>query len=136
MNNFLLILLKDAPGDIAFGSTTIGEIASYGIWAVLILLGIALFITVIGPLIYSALNIKDSWKGIVGLIAFFAIAFVCYNIADGTLTKYAMEKGNMTDGYQMKIVNSTLSMFWLFFSIAGVLLVLSLGRDIITSFFK
>jgi len=88
----MMLLWADLPTDIAFGSFTIGQIATYGIWLVLALLAITAFIAFVGPAIYTALNITDTWKGIVSLLVVIALAALAYMISTGQrLLPYAIE---------------------------------------------
>jgi len=130
-----MILWVDLPTDIAFGSFTIGQIAAYGITAVLILLAITAFLAFIGPAIYTALNITETWKGIVSLLVVAGLAAIAYVISTGqSLLPYAMDKGlTLTHS---RAIDAVMLLFAILLGVATILLIVSIVRDVAVGFFK
>jgi len=136
MNLYSFMLLwADLPTDTAFAGFTIGQIATYGIVLVLILLAITAFIAFIGPAIYTALNITDTWKGIVSLLVVAGLAALAYIFSTGqSLLPYAMDKGlTLTHS---RAIDAVMLLFAILLVIATVLLIVSIVRDVAVGFFK
>lgn len=131
----LILFWADNPADPAIAGLTIGQVAAYGIAIVLVLLAITTFLAVIGPLIYSLLNISDSWQGIAAIAGIGILAFIAYSISGGDLlAEYGLTKG--VGQTESKIIDSVLTLFFILFIPAVALLLFSIIRDVAVGFFK
>jgi len=132
--NFILLWAND-PNESAFLGLTAGEVATYGITIVLILLGITLLLAIVGPLLYSILNITDSWKGIAAIVGVAILAFIAYSMSSGDLlAQYGLER-NVSNS-QSKLIDAVLFLFWILFIPAAGLLLISILWDVFRGFIK
>jgi len=131
----LILFWADNPTDPAIAGLTIGQVATYGIAIVLVLLAITAFLAVIGPLVYSLLNIGDSWQGIAAIAGVGILAFIAYSISSGDLlAEYGLAKG--VGQTASKAIDSVLTLFFILFIPAVALLLFSIVRDVAVGFFK
>jgi len=131
----LILLWANSPDESAFLGLTAGEVATYGIAIVLILLAITLFLAVVGPLLYSFLNIGTSWKGIAAIAGIFILAFIAYSMSSGDLlAQYGLERD--VSASQSKLIDAVLFLFWILFIPAAVLLLVSILWDVLRGFVK
>jgi len=132
--NFIL-LWANSPDESAFLGLTAGEVATYGLTVVLILLAITLVLAIVGPLLYSLLNIKDSWKGIAAIAGIAILAFIAYSMSGGDLlAQYGLERG--VSSSQSKLIDAVLFLFWILFIPAALLLLVSILWDVLRGFIK
>jgi len=131
----LILLWANSPDEKAFFGLNAGEVATYGIYIVLALLAITLLLAIVGPLVYSALNIGDSWKGIAAILGLAALAFIAYSVSQGdALALYGLEKG--VSAGQSRMIDAVLFLFWILFIPAVIFLLLSILWDVLRGFFK
>lgn len=132
--NFILLWAND-PNELAFGSVTAGTIATWIVGIALVLLGITLFITILGPVIYSALNIQDSWKGLAAIAGLVILTFIAYSISSGEiLADYAKNKGVSLQ--ISRLIETVMYLFLFLFIPATLILLFSIFRDVALGFFK
>jgi len=131
--NFIL-LWANSPDESAFLGLTAGQVATYGITIVLILLAITVFLAIVGPIIYSALNIGDSWKGIAAFAGIAILGFLAYSMGGGELTQHAI--ANDITPMKNKVIDGVILLFWILFIPAAVLLLFSIVKDVLSGFVK
>jgi len=112
-------------------------VATYGLYIVIALLAIVLFLAVIGPVIHSLMNFKTGWKGWASLIGFAILGFVAYTVGKGntTLNEYGMVKEGLSLG-QLNIINGVLYLFFILLAVTVILFLISIVKDIISGFVK
>jgi|GEM_PF-1562751 len=133
--NFILLWAND-PNEAALGSITAGQLGTYIIVIALVLLAITAFLAVVGPLVYSVLNIGDSWQGLAAGAGLVVLAFIAYSISSGeVLADYAMEKEGLTL-QTSRLIETVLYLFFILFIPAVALLLFSIVRDVALGFFK
>ncbi len=131
----LILLWANSPDESAFLGLTAGEVATYGLALVLVLLAITVFLAVVGPLLYSVLNIGTSWKGIAAIAGLFILAFVAYSMSSGdALAQYGLDRE--VSSSQSRLIDAVLFLFWILFVPAAVLLLGSILWDVLRGFFK
>jgi len=131
----LILLWANSPDESAFLGLTAGEVATYGLTFVLILLAITVFLAIVGPLLYSFLNIGTSWKGIAAIVGLFVLAFIAYSMSSGdALAQYGLDRD--VSSSQSRIIDAILFLFWILFIPAAVLLLISILWDVLRGFIK